>query len=160
MLTYWSNNVHELNIPEKRSQLQRQLWAAKASVAFLQETHFKGGDAPKLENRRFPLGFYANHQTAKKAGVAILFAQTTPFLHLASQLDLMGRYLFLKGTIADHVYTFACIYCPNRGQHTFLSRTLAKLETFREGLLVLGGDLNVPLDPRLDTSRGMSAVPA
>ncbi|CAH2320541.1 Hypothetical predicted protein [Pelobates cultripes] len=117
-LTYWSNNVQGLNTPEKRSHLLRRLWAAKAYVAFLQETHLRGGDAPKLENRRFPQGFYANHPEAKKA--AILFAQATPFHHTAFQEDPNGRYLFLKGTIAHHTYTFACLYGPNRKQHLFI----------------------------------------
>ncbi|CAH2306744.1 Hypothetical predicted protein, partial [Pelobates cultripes] len=39
-LKLWSHNARGLNIPEKRSQLLRQLWAERVSVAFLQETHF------------------------------------------------------------------------------------------------------------------------
>ncbi|CAH2329918.1 Hypothetical predicted protein, partial [Pelobates cultripes] len=136
-LTYWSNNVQGLNTPEKRAHLVRRLWAVRASVAFLQETHLRGLDAPKLENRRYPQGFYANHPDAKRAGVAILFAQTTPFQHIATQADPNGRFLFIKGTIMEHMYTFACLYGPNRKQHTFLARTLAKLEKFRDGLLVM-----------------------
>ncbi|CAH2224769.1 Hypothetical predicted protein [Pelobates cultripes] len=158
-LTYWSNNVQGLNTPEKRAHLHRRLWTAKASVVFLQETHLRGRGAPKLENRCYPQGFYANRTDAKKAGVAILIAHTTPFQCTETQADPNGRYLFLKGTIVDHVYTFACLYGQNKQQHTFLSRTLTKLERFREGLLVMAGDLNLPLDPQMDTSRGQSAIP-
>ncbi|CAH2293466.1 Hypothetical predicted protein [Pelobates cultripes] len=157
-LTYWSNNVQGLNTPEECSHLHRRLWTAKASVAFLQETHLRSGDAPKLENQRFPLGFYANHTDAKKAGVAILFAHTTPFQCTKTLADPNGRYLFLKGTISDRVYTFACLYGPNK-KHTFFSRTLAKLERFREGLLVAAGDLKIPMEPHIDTSRGQSTIP-
>ncbi|CAH2248946.1 Hypothetical predicted protein, partial [Pelobates cultripes] len=116
------------------------------SVAFLQETHFKEGNAPTLCDRGFPQGFFTNHQDAKHSGVAILFAQTVPFQCTATQVDPLGRYLFVKGTIADRLYILANVYCPNRGQHTFLARTLSLLEKFREGLLVLAGDLNLPLD--------------
>ncbi|CAH2253072.1 Hypothetical predicted protein [Pelobates cultripes] len=158
-LTYWSNNVQGLNSPEKRAHLHRRLWSAKASVVFLQETHLKGGDAPKLENRRFPLGFYANHPDTKKAGVAILFAHSVPFQTTQTLADPNGRFLFLRGTIADHEYTFACLYGPNRKQHTFMRQALAKLEKFRGGLLIAAGDLNMPLDPIRDTSRGQSAIP-
>ncbi|CAH2296541.1 Hypothetical predicted protein [Pelobates cultripes] len=158
-LIYWSNNVRGLNVPEKRFQLMRRLWSARTSVAFLQETHFRNRDAPKLENRRLPTAYCANHPEARKAGVAILFAHTTPFQCTATKADPNGQYLFLKGTIADHTYTFACLYNPNRKQHTFISWTLAKLGSFREGLLVVAGDLNLQLDPHLDTSRGHSAVP-
>ncbi|CAH2312019.1 Hypothetical predicted protein [Pelobates cultripes] len=106
-------------------------------MVFLQETHFHQGDAPKLGNKRYPLGYYANHPEAKKAGEAILFASN----------------------VADFTYTFTCLYGPNRRQHTFIGQTLAKLGRFREGLLVVAGDLNLPLDPRLDSSRGVSMIP-
>ncbi|CAH2324479.1 Hypothetical predicted protein [Pelobates cultripes] len=52
--------------------------------------------------------------------------------------------------MADHTYTFACIYSPD----------IASLDKFREGLLPLAGDLNIPLDPHLDTSWGTSTMPA
>ncbi|CAH2295567.1 Hypothetical predicted protein, partial [Pelobates cultripes] len=88
----------------------------------------------------------------KRTGVAIIFAHTVPFLSTATQADPLGRFLFVKGTIADHKYTFATIYSPNKGQHWFLATTLTRLERFREGTLVLAGDLNLPLDPRVDSS--------
>ncbi|CAH2329350.1 Hypothetical predicted protein, partial [Pelobates cultripes] len=40
----------------------------------------------------------------------------------------------------------------------FLKSTLAKLNDFSEGILVLGGDFNVPLDPILDSSTGHSSI--
>ncbi|CAH2221512.1 Hypothetical predicted protein [Pelobates cultripes] len=150
-LKLWSNNVRGLNVPEKRSQLLRQLWAEQVSVAFLQETHFVSLAHPKLENHR--------HPDVQKTGFAILFAHSIPYLHKEMLTDPGGRYIFLKDTIADHAYTFACIYSLNRTQHTFLAKTLSKLERFREGLLILGGDMNMPQDPRLDSSRGTSAIP-
>ncbi|CAH2277154.1 Hypothetical predicted protein [Pelobates cultripes] len=89
-LTYWSLNIRGLNIPEKRSLLMRRLWAARASVVFLQEMHFRQGDAPKLGDKRYSIGFYANHPEAKKAGVAILFASTTQFHCTGLQADPQG----------------------------------------------------------------------
>ncbi|CAH2294333.1 Hypothetical predicted protein [Pelobates cultripes] len=86
-LRLWSNNVRGLNTPERRSHLLRALWAARASVAFLQETHFQGKEAPALRDRRFPTGFFANHRDAKKAGVAILFASTVRFNCLVELAD-------------------------------------------------------------------------
>ncbi|CAH2223250.1 Hypothetical predicted protein [Pelobates cultripes] len=152
-LRFWSNNIRGLNIPEKHTQLLRTLWSQRISVAFLQETHFKDGCAPALQDKRFPQGFFANHQDSKRSGVAILFAGTVPFQCTATQVDPLGRYLFIKGTIAERPYTLANVYCPNRGQHTFRARAIARLEKFKEGLLILAGDLNTPLDPRVDTSR-------
>ncbi|CAH2283828.1 Hypothetical predicted protein [Pelobates cultripes] len=158
-LTLWSNNVRGLNIPEKRSQLLRTLWAERASVAFLQETHFQGAEAPTVRNGRYPTGFYANHPDVKKAQVAILLSSTVPFICTEQKSDPGGRYIFIKGTIAQTTYTFACLYSPNRRQHVFLTKTLALLNKFRDGLLIVAGDLNTPLDSRLDTSRGETSMP-
>ncbi|CAH2284406.1 Hypothetical predicted protein [Pelobates cultripes] len=69
----------------------------------------------------------------------------------------MGRFLFIKGSIAECTYTFACVYAPNIHQRKFLRQTLTKLERFREGFLIMAGDLNVALEPGTDTSRGVSA---
>ncbi|CAH2315928.1 Hypothetical predicted protein [Pelobates cultripes] len=125
----------------------------------LQETHFKGTTGPTLRDSRYPIGYFANHETAKKAGVAILFVKTIPFQCRETFGDPMGRYLFIKGTIADTKYTFASIYAPNTRQHRFLRSTLHRLEQFREGLLMVAGDLNMALEPRLDTSWGTSLIP-
>ncbi|CAH2254466.1 Hypothetical predicted protein [Pelobates cultripes] len=143
-LRIWSNNVRGLNLPERRSHLLRALWSNRISVAFIQETHFPGQTGPALRDRRFPTGYFANHREAKKAGVAILFAAHVPFVCAEIKADPLGRYIFLKGSIADRRYTFASIYAPNTRQHSFLTRTLKSLEHFREGLLILTGDLNIP----------------
>ncbi|CAH2306963.1 Hypothetical predicted protein [Pelobates cultripes] len=57
------------------------------------------------------------------------------------------------------MYTFATIYTPNTGQASFIRRTLTKLARFTEGILVFGGDFNIPLDPLIDTSTGRSSIP-
>lgn len=48
---------------------------------------------------------------------------------------------------------------PNMGQVSFFRSTLQKLSSFQEGLLVLGGDFNAPLNPLHDTSAGTSTMP-
>ncbi|CAH2315829.1 Hypothetical predicted protein [Pelobates cultripes] len=56
------------------------------------------------------------------------------------------------------VYTIATIYTPNRNQASFLRNTLHKLEEFTDGILLVGGDFNAPLDPALDSSSGHSCL--
>ncbi|CAH2295741.1 Hypothetical predicted protein, partial [Pelobates cultripes] len=156
-LHIWSNNARGLNAPERRSHILRSLWSEKVSIAFLQETHFLGDRGPSLRDSRFPLGYFANHPTTKRAGVAILLARTVPFVCTGIESDPMGRFIFIKGSIAECIYTFACVYAPNIHQRKFLRQTLTKLERFREGFLIMAGDLNVALEPGTDTSRGVSA---
>lgn len=92
----------------------------------------------------------------KSKGTAIAIHKSCPFQPLDNKIDPQGRYVFLKGSVAVQTYTFATIYAPNTNQLTFIDSTLALLAEFREGLLVLGGDLNMSPDPSLDTSHTRS----
>uniref|UniRef100_A0A8C5LSB4 exodeoxyribonuclease III n=1 Tax=Leptobrachium leishanense TaxID=445787 RepID=A0A8C5LSB4_9ANUR len=156
LLTY---NVKGLNIPEKRRRLMRDLGALRSSVVFLQETHFRSDTPPTLTSRLFPDGFFSNYTTAKSRGTAILFSRDVPFQLEDQLIDPEGRYLFVKGTISDISYTFASVYLPNVNQHRCLTRIIKRLTSFTSGILILAGDLNVPLEPRMDTSRKFSSVP-
>lgn len=49
----------------------------------------------------------------------------------------------------------ANLYLPNTDQVASLEPILEKIESHQEGFLVLGGDLNVALDPLIDVSRGI-----
>lgn len=55
--------------------------------------------------------------------------------------------------------TLANVYCHNSKQVTFSRDVLTKLVLFQTGLLLLGGDFNIPLDPLVDTSNGASSLP-
>ncbi|CAH2315625.1 Hypothetical predicted protein, partial [Pelobates cultripes] len=151
-------NCRGLNIPERRSQLIRDLSSRHISVAFLQETHFKEGNAPLLKGKNYPNALCSNHPTARKAGVAILLHAKLQFQENDRMSDPNGRYIFLKGDIQDRRYTFATIYVPNNNQSHYIRKTLLKLSSFTEGTLILGGDLNVPLIPLTDSSTGHSSV--
>ncbi|CAH2312162.1 Hypothetical predicted protein [Pelobates cultripes] len=94
----------------------------------------------------------------RRCGTPASRTDTLPTTHMPKNRE--GRYIFVKGTIAGHPYTLACVYAPNTAQHNFLTRTLHALERFREGMLILAGDLNLALDPRLDTSLGTSSLSA
>uniref|UniRef100_A0A8C5P8S7 exodeoxyribonuclease III n=1 Tax=Leptobrachium leishanense TaxID=445787 RepID=A0A8C5P8S7_9ANUR len=148
-----------LNIPEKRHSALRDFRSCHADVVLIQETHFPHDGAPRLSSQKFPLGFFSNSTAGKVCGTAILLSREIPFTVTGTRLDTDGRYTFVKGTIGDQLYTFASIYLPNRKQHRTLRSILTILADFQEGVLVLGGDLNLPLDARLDTSRGVSSVP-
>ncbi|XP_069610738.1 zinc finger protein 84-like [Ranitomeya imitator] len=54
--------------------------------------------------------------------------------------------------------TVGNIYAPNKHHLKWLLKALTKLRTFQEGAVILGGDLNVALDPTLDTSTKKSSI--
>lgn len=52
----------------------------------------------------------------------------------------------------------ANVYVPNSKQALFYRSTLKILSDFQEGIFILGGDFNVPLNPIQDTSTGTSSI--
>uniref|UniRef100_A0A8C5MYX6 Endonuclease/exonuclease/phosphatase domain-containing protein n=2 Tax=Leptobrachium leishanense TaxID=445787 RepID=A0A8C5MYX6_9ANUR len=154
-----SINAGGLNIPAKRHIALRDFAKAQVSVALIQETHFLCDKAPALRSASYPLGFFGNYREGKSRGVAVLFAKHVPFQLLAHKADDEGRYVMVKGTIGEQLYTFVSIYLPNRRQHIALKKIMSVVTDFQDGNLVVGGDFNLPLDPKLDTSRGSTCVP-
>uniref|UniRef100_A0A8C5R5F6 exodeoxyribonuclease III n=1 Tax=Leptobrachium leishanense TaxID=445787 RepID=A0A8C5R5F6_9ANUR len=154
-----SYNVRGLNKLEKRRRLLRDLASLRTSIAFLQETHFCSTTLPSLRDRRFPLGFFDHNPDSKSRGTAILFAASVPFVLIESHSAGDGRSVFVKGSIGGSIYTFANVYLPNIKQHEYLTKSLRALETFTEGTLILGGDFNIPLVPREDSSSSSHRTP-
>lgn len=105
---------------------------------------------PKLSTHLYNQWFIS--PTPKSRGTAIAIHKTCPFQPSEHKVDPLGRYVFVKGSIAGQKYTFATIYAPNADQLTFLDNALDRLADFREGFLILGGEFNVSPDPLLDIS--------
>lgn len=154
-----SINAKGLNIPEKRTKFLNEFHKQKANIICIQESHFKTDKIPKLNDKRFPLSFHATNPEGKTKGVSILIAKQTPFQVLDTLLHPEGRYIFLKGKLRSHPITIANIYAPNTKQVAFVRKIKDLLTTFASGILILGGDFNIPLNPFLDTSSGTSSLP-
>lgn len=60
--------------------------------------------------------------------------------------------MFVKGFSANYKITLANIYVPNMGQIELIQSILEKLENFKDGELLLGGDFNLILDATKDKS--------
>lgn len=154
-----SLNAKGLNTPEKRRMLLDDLKRSHADIAFIQETHFKNDKLPILRNRLYPVTYHSTNLTAKSRGVSILISSKIPWKCQSYTSDPEGRYVFLKGLMGDTQVTLATIYAPNDRQATFLEEAMGKLQEFREGQLILGGDFNAPLIPSVDTSTTKSSIP-
>uniref|UniRef100_A0A8C5MGG7 exodeoxyribonuclease III n=1 Tax=Leptobrachium leishanense TaxID=445787 RepID=A0A8C5MGG7_9ANUR len=154
-----SINAKGLNIPEKRHTALRDFRSTHTDVVLLQETHFEAGKAPQMRDLKYPVGFFSNSTAGKVCGTAVLLSRDFPLTVTGTELDQDGRYTFVKGSLGGQFYTFASIYLPNRKQHKVLRSMLRILANFQEGIVLIGGDINLPLDARLDTSRGITSVP-
>lgn len=158
ILKILSYNVRGLNSPIKRGRLWVELQHWGADVVFLQETHFKSSSIPSLPQNVLNQWYHAVSPIARARGVTIAFKKSCPWTTETLQSDPEGRYLFVKGTLQGRRYTFASIYSPNVGTANFLVKVFRKLEEFKEGCVVVGGDFNMVLEPSIDTSTGRTAV--
>lgn len=144
-----SYNCRGLNNPVKIRWVSNELTKVRPSVIFLQETHQKKALPRLIKSNWFPHEYQAPG-SSKARGVAILFSKTLPIRDPVCQKDPTGCYIFVKMVMDDIPYTFASIYSPNTNQLTFLKDTLVALEAFKAGEVLIGGDLNTVIDPRLD----------
>lgn len=152
-----SLNARGLNTPEKRRMLLHDLKKSHTDVAFIQETHFKTDKSPILQNRAFSRAYHSTNFHSKSKGASILISSRLPWQFQEMLVDPEGRYVFLKGLIGGIQFTLATLYAPNEHQDKFLRHLIDKLMTYKQGQLILGGDLNVPLIPSVDTSSGNSS---
>uniref|UniRef100_A0A803JEZ2 Reverse transcriptase domain-containing protein n=1 Tax=Xenopus tropicalis TaxID=8364 RepID=A0A803JEZ2_XENTR len=154
-----SINAKGLNTPIKRYNLMRDMRRLKVQIMLIQETHFKKKQTPLLRFRGFSTAVTSTPYVNKSRGVMILIADSLGFTLTMSHSDNLGRFLFLKGLINGTTYTIASIYLPPTEQHTALTEALQALSEFEEGTVILGGDLNITLEPILDSSTGRSSIP-
>lgn len=153
-----SHNVKGLNIPEKRVSLLRELKKGRPQFVFLQETHFRTNQIPRLTNAYFNRAYHATNDLAKTKGVTILLRKDNPFILTDRLTDPEGRYVFIKGAYGNKTVTLANVYFPNVSQVTFCQKISHELKGFAEGTLIMGGDFNVPLNPTIDSSTGKSCI--
>lgn len=151
-------NAKGLNVPEKCRMLQNDMKRIKADIVLLQETHFRENAFPSLKNRYYLTVYHSTYTEAKSRRVSIQISARIPWSMIDIKTDPMGRFLFLKGMIGETKVTIANLYAPNCHQEVFIRKHLKLLQTFSEGQLIVGGDLNIPLIPTEDTSTGTSST--
>lgn len=152
-----SQNVHGLCNPVKRRWVYTHLSKLNPDILLLQETYLKSSGHPIFNKRHFPLPYQAPG-TGKAKGVTILFQNSMRFVETSTVIDDGGRYIFLNGSLQDHVVTIAVIYAPNTNQEQFLMEVFTLLDAFKTGDLILGGDFNSVLDYWLDRSKEANTV--
>lgn len=77
---------------------------------------------------------------------------------LETKSDFEAWYIFVNCKTLEQRYTIANIYAQNQEQLLFLSKVLDDLTAFEQGLIILCGHINIPLQPALDTPCGHSVL--
>ena len=154
-----SLNVRGIRTFEKRKSIFNWIIKQNSDICFLQETY----STEEIENqwkKQWPGDIYFVHGSFHSRGVAILVRKSFDFKLKSIRFDKEGRYLILETTIQDVPFLLVNIYAPNTTtQQTMFFQTLSELiydGGFNESdqRIILGGDLNVTIDPDLDCSGG------
>ena len=156
-LTVSSLNCRGFNTPEKRRQIVFHFHKLRTQILLLQETHFRSDSVPQLSHKHYPTWYHSTNPSAKSRGVSIAFHASFSPNVLDSYVDPAGRFIFLKLSYKNLIYTVANVYSPNQDQLQFFSSVTSRLKKFSTTNMILGGDFNVALLPRLDSSTGKSS---
>lgn len=114
----------------------------------------KKSDLPVLKTNKFHQQFQAPG-SSKARGVAILISNKIRFDWSNIESVAESRYIFVKGLLEGRPYTLGSVYTPNTQQLKFLEDAFQALSYFKEGSVVLVGDLNFVADIMQDHSRHM-----
>lgn len=91
--------------------------------------------------------------------MAILISDKVRVKILSRQVDPRGRYIFANVDIDREILSLATIYEPNEPQIAFLKNALQFLSSFAQGPSIIGGDLNLIADHKLDYSGSKKQTP-
>jgi len=153
-----SFNVNGLRNDIKRNAIFNKL-RPLSHIVFLQETH----SSKELENKwktEWGSQIIFSHGISNSKGVAILFPKNLDYEIKDKTTDSEGRLLILKILLNEKHYNLCNIYAPtmdHRKEQIFFINTLRnKLATLDQENFILGGDLNIYLNPKLDKLDTMS----
>lgn len=147
-----SLNVNGLTTPAKRGKVLQKLKKEKIHFALLQETHLHDEEHEKLKKLGFKNSFYSSYKQGRKRGVAILISNSTKFNFEKEIKEKEGRYIIVKGKLEDEFITLVNIYAPPESDKHFFKSMFDAIASEIEGTLICGGDLNIILNHKLDTT--------
>jgi len=153
-----SLNVRGIGDSKKRCNIFDWLHKQQYDVVFLQETHCIKTVEKRWSTEWGNMAYFCNG-TSASAGVAILFSK-----HLNVQIqnvlsDNEGRILILDTIIDGNSFKFINVYAPTRDhkdeQNIFITELKKLLIDINPDNVVMGGDFNTILNPKLDKKGGI-----
>jgi endonuclease/exonuclease/phosphatase family metal-dependent hydrolase len=151
-----SFNVRGLRNETKRARVLRHMKDNYPGILFLQETYSLEGDE-QIWSKIWKGDIYMSHGTNHSKGVAILIPDYIQTEIKNVEIDQHGRYIILNGRFGDKDLTLINYYAPTKNdsseQMRYLDQLIPKINVYHENL-ILAGDLNVNLDPRIDKKGG------
>lgn len=139
----WNSN----GIESKKHKVIIKMRDSKCHVVFLQETHSSSA-LDELEDWKS----FNPTPTAIIGGVAILIRNKIfDESSCTTESDSAGCYVVVKCVLKGQLFTLVSLYNP-QGDPTPLLKLHSVIGRFAEGILLIGGDFNLALNPYLDRS--------
>ncbi len=95
--------------------------------------------------------FFSSYSTNKR-GVIILLHKNLLFTVIASFKDAEGGYVLIKGVLHGENIIWGNVYAPNIQDESFYASLLSQLADMDCPNIIIGGDFNCVLCPRMDRS--------
>ena len=144
-----SLNVRGLRNGLKRRKIFQFLKAQKADIYLLQETHSTKEVERLWSNEWGSLGYFS-HGSNDSRGVAVFVDKKIRSKVRVIERDMEGRYLIIKMQVEEFSVNLANVYGPNNDNPKFFDKVFEKIQQLEGTFTIIGGDLNVIMDPKLD----------
>lgn len=157
-----SFNANGLRDRNKRKAILNWINTHHKGITFLQETHSIDNleDAWKEDSQSKYV--YFSHGTSVARGVCVILPSKADVQILNEISDTNGRFLLLHVIISNMELVLVNIYAPTKDkiieQTAFISYVHDTLVNFVDKTIVIGGDVNIYMDPKRDKSGGISEV--
>lgn len=135
----------------KRRKILDYFKLKNVDLAFLQETHFKTADVNRFQNKFYKVISFSCAPNKSKGGL-ILAKKKLKYNFGVGGSKGKGRFCYISASINGLQVCLSAIYAPNVFTSSFSDDVKSKLLEFVDYRLILGCDLNLVVDPIIDTS--------
>lgn len=147
-----SLNINGLNSPVKRQKVMTKLRKDRSQIVYLQETHLSKQESEKLKRFGYVNSFYSSFRHGCKRGVIILLPNSVKFECTTEICDKEGRFILVKGRLENEMVILVNVYAPPNSDRQFFKFLLDTMITEMDGILICGGDFNLVMNTKLDTT--------
>ena len=158
-IRFTSWNVRGLGGPTMRARVFSHLKAMATDIAFLQETHLRVCDHTRLRKPWVGQVFHSSFNSRSR-GTAILLHKRLQFSSERIISDTNRRYIIVVGVLLQTPVIMVCVYAPNWCCPNFMTSLFSLIPSLDSHHLILGGDLNLVVNPTLDLSKPKILTPS
>lgn len=127
-------------------------------IVFLQETHLLSNETGRLK-KRWPGQVVTCSFSTHARGIAVLVHKSVPLRIQKTVLDPAGRYIIIQASLINQDLILVNLYGPNNDDPNFYNDVVLQISSL-QGVIIIGGDFNCTLDPKLDRSSGIDLTHA